>query len=377
MLSPFTLTNGTVLRPQGTLESGAVHIAGEQILAESADGAEVLDCSGLFVLPGIVDVHGDAFETELFPRRGVEMDFALAMGSVDRQLIGNGITTAFHGLTVSWEPGARSIAAARKFMDNLPGLRRSLVADHRVQLRWEVFAHDVIDDVARWLAQKPTPALAFNDHSTETLRAMENGEQASLAKWAERAGVSLTEYMRSAAALSETGPNVEAKIREVAAMGRAAGAMMLGHDEGSPEERDTNRGIGLSVSEFPLHTETARAAVKASEHVVLGGPNVLRGASHKGFMSAEGAVRDGLCTVLASDYYYPSLMHGVEALVQRGIRDLSAAWALISSNPAKAMGLSDRGSLEPGKRADLVLLDTTGPWRIRHVIAGGRLSSFG
>lgn len=377
MLSPFTLTNGTVLRPQGTLESGAVHIAGEQILAESADGAEVLDCSGLFVLPGIVDVHGDAFETELFPRRGVEMDFALAMGSVDRQLIGNGITTAFHGLTVSWEPGARSIAAARKFMDNLPGLRRSLVADHRVQLRWEVFAHDVIDDVARWLAQKPTPALAFNDHSTETLRAMENGEQASLAKWAERAGVSLTEYMRSAAALSETGPNVEAKIREVAAMGRAAGAMMLGHDEGSPEERDTNRGIGLSVSEFPLHPETARAAVKASEHVVLGGPNVLRGASHKGFMSAEGAVRDGLCTVLASDYYYPSLMHGVEALVQRGIRDLSAAWALISSNPAKAMGLSDRGSLEPGKRADLVLLDTTGPWRIRHVIAGGRLSSFG
>ena len=32
-----------------------------------------------------------------------------ALAAVDRQLVANGITTAFHGLTVSWEPGLRCL----------------------------------------------------------------------------------------------------------------------------------------------------------------------------------------------------------------------------------------------------------------------------
>ena len=168
MKTPVCLTAGQVLTPQGGLEIADLHIADGLIVESPAADCLRIDCRGYCVLPGIVDVHGDAFELELHPRPGVDIAFPIAMGSVDRQLLANGITTAFHGLTVSWEPGARSLAAGRRFMDGLEALRPCLTADHRVQLRWETFAHEAVDDLARWLARHPTPAIAFNDHTTST-----------------------------------------------------------------------------------------------------------------------------------------------------------------------------------------------------------------
>lgn len=109
----------------------------------------------------------------------------------------------------------------------------------------------------------------------------------------------------------------------------------------------------------------------------MGGPNAVRGGSHKGSMSAENAIRDGVCTVLASDYYYPSLLHAAERLVRRGVRSMSEAWSLVSHNPATAMGLKDRGKIRIGDRADLAVVDCSGDWRLVHTIVGGTIASFG
>jgi alpha-D-ribose 1-methylphosphonate 5-triphosphate diphosphatase len=96
-----------------------------------------------------------------------------------------------------------------------------------------------------------------------------------------------------------------------------------------------------------------------------------------GALSAEEAIGDGLCTVLASDYYYPSLLHAAERLVDRGVADLDRAWSLVSRNAADAMGLDDRGVIEIGRRADIAVVDCSGPWRLVHTIAGGCVTSFG
>ena len=127
----------------------------------------------------------------------------------------------------------------------------------------------------------------------------------------------------------------------------------------------------MTVCEFPFAAKVAEDAVANDEHLILGGPNVVRGGSHTSAMSAEDAISNGLCTVLASDYYYPSLLHAVESLVRRGVQTLPEAWQLISQNPAVAMGLSDRGSLEAGKRAYLVVVDCRDNRRVVHTIAGG------
>lgn len=377
MNTSYSLLGGQVLRPDGGLEIAEVHIADGRIVETPTAGAERIDCRGYQVLPGIVDIHGDAFELELYPRPGVEIPFPIAMGSVDRQLLSNGITTAFHGLTVSWEPGARGLPAARRFMEGLGAARARLLADHRVQLRWETFAHEAIGDIAAWLAAEPAPAIAFNDHTTETLETVKAGDRNTLDKWARRAGTDLESYVAAAEAARQNAPDVPAKVREVAGLARRHGAPMLAHDEASPAERAANRALGMRVSEFPLAPEVAAEAIAQGEHAVMGGPNVLRGGSHKGHMSAEDAVRGGLCNIVASDYYYPSLLHGAERLVARGVLALPGAWDLISRNPAAAMGLADRGTIEPGNRADLAVLDSNGPWRLVHTFAGGTPVSFG
>ena len=377
MKTSVTLTGGQVLGPDGDLSAIDVYIAEGQIVESPAVASEHIDCARYHVLPGIVDVHGDAFELELHPRPGVDIGFPIAMGSVDRQLAANGITTAFHGLTASWEPGARSLSAARCFMDNLQTLRPRLIADHRVQLRWETFAHDAIHDVAGWLTHNPTPAIAFNDHTTSTLETVKSGDTTKLEQWARKAGVTLDQYLAEIDAIERLTPEVPEKIRTVAELARRHSAIMLAHDEGTVSERAAHREMGMRISEFPLSPEVAADATSNGEHVVMGGPNAIRGGSQKGSLSAEDAIRDNLCTILASDYYYPSLFHGAERLVNRGVKSLEGAWGLVSQNPATAMGLHDRGTIEVGRRADIVVIDTSGPWRLVHVIAGGVLVSFG
>lgn len=377
MTKPISLLGGMVLLADGSSENADVHIDGGRIVGTPGANATVVDCQGRHVLPGIVDVHGDAFELELHPRPGVDIPFLIAIGSIDRQLVSNGITTAFHGLPLSWEPGARSLNAARRFMDDLAAHRPGLLADHNVQLRWETFAHEAIDDIVRWLGDRPTPALAFNDHTTSTLRAIQSGDPKSLEKWAQRAGVTLDQYVDCVSTIGHRAASVAAKVRQVSDLARNAGAVLLSHDDSTVGERAANRALGMQVCEFPLAADVAADAISNGEHVVMGAPNIIRGGSHKGHLSAEEAVREGHCTVLASDYSYPSLFHAAERVANRGLKSLGEAWAMISSNPASAMGLRDRGTIETGRRADLVVIDSTGPWRLLCTIAGGRAIRFG
>ena len=223
----------------------------------------------------------------------------------------------------------------------------------------------------------PAPAIAFNDHATPTLKTVKAGEQAKLEQWARRAGVPLERYLADVDAVESRMPEVPEKIRTVSDLARRHGAIMLAHDERAVSDRAAHRAMGMHISEFPLSPDVATDAVSNGEHVVMGGPNAIRGSSHKGFMSAEDAIRDGQCTILASDYYYPSLLHAAERLVNRGVTSLADAWALVSQNPAVAMGLDDRGGIEVGRRADLVVIDCAGPWRLVHAVVGGVLISFG
>lgn len=338
-------------------------------------GALTLDARGLLVLPGIVDVHGDAFERQLMPRPGVRFDTALALADTDRQLAASGITTAYHGLTLSWEPGLRSLDAGRAFMDGLAAARPGLRADHRVQLRWETFALDAEDAVAAWLGSEPRPALAFNDHTTSTADKLAAGRHAKIGEWASRAGLSVDGYVAEFRAAWARAPEVDGAVARLAGRAAATGAVVLSHDDRTHAERARYRALGARVAEFPLALEAAEDARAHGEHTVFGAPNVVRGGSHTGALDAAEMVAAGLCSILASDYHYPSLPAAVGRLAAgRGVA-LEAAWALVSAAPAEAMRLADRGRIAPGLRADIVLARATpdGRLAVEATIAAGRL----
>ena len=332
-----------------------------------------LDARGLLVLPGIIDLHGDAFERQLMPRAGVDFPIDVALLESDRQAVGNGITTVYHATTWSWEPGLRIGANAQLLLEAIERLRPRFAADTRFHLRQETYNLDAEACIRRWLSDRRVDLLAFNDHMDETVLGVANPRKR--ARMLERSGISSEAFDRLVADVASRGADVPDSIARLAAAARAAGIRMLSHDDRTPAVRQDFRALGVGIAEFPVNEETAREAAAAGDFIVFGAPNVVRGGSHIGWTRAADMIAKGLCSVLASDYYYPAPLLAAFRLAADGVLPLAAAWDLVSAAPAKAAGLSDRGVLAVGQRADVLLVDDAEPLRPRiiAVIAAGRL----
>jgi alpha-D-ribose 1-methylphosphonate 5-triphosphate diphosphatase len=338
-------------------------------LGEAGAAAATLDATGLLVLPGIVDLHGDAFERQIQPRPGVDFPLDLALRDTESQLLANGITTAFHGVTLSWEPGLRSLDGWRALLKALAAGR--WICDMRVHLRWEAFNLDALDVALADIAAGRVHLLAFNDHTPSILRKIE--DPVTGAKYSDRAGLSLVAFRDLAMRVGARADAVPAALERIGAAARAAGLPMASHDDATVEVRDGFRARGARICEFPMSEAVGQAARDAGDFVVMGSPNVVRGGSHMGWASAARLAEAGICTVLSSDYFYPAMLRAALTLAGRGVLDLAQAWALISANPAAAAGLDDRGAIAPGLRADLVLVDPQAE-RVVATIVGGQVA---
>jgi alpha-D-ribose 1-methylphosphonate 5-triphosphate diphosphatase len=361
-----SLLGGEILEASLAVEDGRIRESG-------LHGALKLDARGLLVLPGIVDLHGDAFERQMMPRPGVDFPIDIALVDSDRQIIANGITTVFHGTTWSWEPGLRSGDNAEKLIDAIEAMRPQLVADTRFHLRHETYNLDAEEQIGQWLAQGRVDLFAFNDHM-DIPTALRNKPR-KRATMVERTGLSDEAFDRLVEKVLSRGGEVQGSIGRLATIAREADVRMLSHDDKTPAERKAFRALGAAIAEFPVNEETAREAAAGGDAIVFGAPNVVRGGSHTGWTRAADMIAKGLCSVLASDYYYPAPLLAPFRLAADGVLPLARAWDLVSSAPARAADLSDRGSLAEGQRADIVLVDDRSGLRPRivAVIVAGRL----
>lgn len=374
----FTFEGAQVFLPGETAET-TVTVADGQIAEVGGPlQGEVIDARGLILAPALIDVHGDAFERQLMPRPGVYFPTATAVIDTDRQLAANGIATAYHAITLGWEPGLRDVSRGRDLMQAMQDLSPRLTVENRVQLRWETFAFDALDVIKWALAGPLLPSVAFNDHTSMTMRAYDVPVQdrafelspdfsiASLdddrmkkrtEKNARRAGLSEDDYISLLARVWARRAEVPDRVAEVANLARSAGAPLLSHDDTRAETRTFFRNLGAQIAEFPMVMEAAQAARAGGDQIVFGAPNAARGGSHIGSLGAGDMVEAGLCDALASDYFYPAMLAAIARLDAERRTDRSALWSLISKGPARAMNLHDRGDIAVGQRADLVLAD--------------------
>jgi alpha-D-ribose 1-methylphosphonate 5-triphosphate diphosphatase len=360
----------------GEIGDASLEIADGKISAVDGAAARTalnIDADGLLVLPGIIDLHGDAFERQMMPRPGVDFPIDVALIDSDRQAISNGITTVFHGTTWSWEPGLRSGDNARRLLETIEALRPQFAADTRFHLRHETYNLDAEAEIVGWLSARRIDLLAFNDHMDSTVGNLTKPQKRS--RMVERSGLSDRAFDALVERVVGRAQHVPASIARLAEAARAAGVRMLSHDDNTPAMRQSFRAQGVAIAEFPINEETAREAAEAGDFIVFGAPNVVRGGSHTGWTKASDMIAKGLCSVLASDYYYPAQLLAAFRLVADGVLALPAAWNLISAAPARAAGLADRGVLGAGHRADLILVDDEQPLRPRivAVISAGRL----
>ncbi|MEM9715882.1 MAG: alpha-D-ribose 1-methylphosphonate 5-triphosphate diphosphatase [Pseudomonadota bacterium] len=354
----------------GVLEDTDVHVAAG-LIAETGGGAEV-NLDGLLLLPGIVDLHGDAYDRHIAARRGAVQDMSRGYWNVDAEFGANGITTAILAQFYSWEGGMRGPDFARRMMSGLSKARPDLVTDMQLQMRLEVSMVDDFEDALDMIDAFGIRYVVFNDHLPRAaLRAGKRPPR--LNGTALKSGRNPEKHLAYMYEMLENEPREEAALTALAAQLQERGVRLGSHDDATIETRAAYRDMGVAIAEFPETAEVAEEATAKGEPVIIGAPNVVRGASHNGNASGRDLAVRGLVDALVSDYHYPSLIAAVEVLDREGFVPFEQAWSLVSSGPAAVLGLTDRGHIKPGLRADLTILDPE-TYRVLGTMSAGRWS---
>lgn len=363
------LVGADVLHDTGLERRGVLSLA-EGLVQDTSDAREV-DLTGYRILPGIIDLHGDGFERHVAPRRGAMKQMGEGIRATEAELAANGITTGVLAQFFSWEGGLRGPDFAAQVFAGLAEVADQLVTDLIPQLRFEIHQLDAYSDLPARIADWGVPYVVFNDHLPHD-RLAEGKKPPRLTGQALKAGRNPEKHFEMLLELHARRAEVPAALDALCDTLRAQGVRLGSHDDQTEADRACWRARGARISEFPETAEAAEAARAAGDHIILGAPNVVRGGSHKGNASAIELIAMGLCDALASDYHYPSPRRAALMLAKTGVLALEQAWALLASGPAHVLGLSDRGVLSAGKRADLVILDEAD--QVAATLSGGRFS---
>ncbi|UDL86944.1 alpha-D-ribose 1-methylphosphonate 5-triphosphate diphosphatase [Mesorhizobium sp. PAMC28654] len=315
------------------------------------------DMGGDFIIPGLVELHTDHLEGHYAPRPKVRWNPIAAVLAHDAQVATAGITTVLDALRVGMDEDAdltvtdiRKLAAAIEDSVQQDRLR----ADHFLHLRCEVSAPDCLQAFASFDGDDMVKLASLMDHAPGQ-RQFVNLE--TYASYYQRK-LKLTDRdfklfceKRMTESAANSGPNRAA----IAAACRERGIVLASHDDATVGHVDEAIEQGVRVAEFPTTEAAARASKEAGLGVLMGAPNVMRGSSHSGNVSARTLAGEGLLDILSSDYIPFSLIQSAFFLgdMVDGI-SLPRAVAMVSKNPADAIGLTDRGVIEQGRRADLV-----------------------
>ena len=361
------LTGAQILRPGGLVPD--VVSLSDGVFVETPQNRRI-DLSGYWVLPGIIDLHGDGFERHLAPRRGAVRNLGAGLVATEAELAANGITTAVMAQFYSWEGGVRSPEFALAFLSAWSDMAGHFDTDLSVQLRFETHMLDHYTRFYDLVCRFQVPYVVFNDHLPH--RSLAAGKKPPrLTGQALKSCRNPQEHLRLLAEMHSRSSEVPAALQVLSRRLQARETLLGSHDDADAAADALARGLGAIVSEFPETEAAAEAAATTQRSVVLGAPNVVRGGSHNGNVSAADMARRKLCCALASDYHYPSLRFAALALAED--IGLTRAWGLISSGPARILGLSDRGALEIGMRGDFVVLDPDSQ-RVMATFAKGRPS---
>lgn len=365
---PLRLIGASVLR-DGEMQKRSVALAGGVI---SKGPLPEIDLSGYLILPGIIDLHGDAFERHIAPRPSAPFPIATGLHATDRDAAANGVTTAWLAQRWSWEGGHRGPDMAEDIMAALSSLRPHLMTDLRLQLRVETHTVDTADRLLAAVRRYGIDYVIFNNHLDEALM-LAQSRPADLVLWAAKAGRSAEAQLALVEAARKQSPQVPRYLCRLAEAFDTLGVHYGSHDDPDGETRERFSMIGARICEFPTARSAAALARAVNDPVLMGAPNVARGGSQSGNIAATDLIRRGLCDALVSDYYYPAMAQAAFRLVDHGLMELPAAWAMISARPAQILHLADRGVIDYGKRADLCIVNEA-TRQVEATLVAGRLT---
>jgi alpha-D-ribose 1-methylphosphonate 5-triphosphate diphosphatase len=314
------------------------------------------DLEGDFLLPGLVELHTDNFERHLMPRPKVRWPEMPALLGHDAEVAAAGITTVFDALGVGdCDPEAMRAQDMSTVLEAIREASRSgsLRADHRLHVRAELPAPNVLDRFEPFRGDPLLGLISLMDH-TPGQRQWENLEQARI-YYTGRKGWSDERFDRQVSESREMQDRYAVPHRQhFVSFAARHGIPIASHDDTRPQHVEQACSEGVTIAEFPTTLAAARVAREKGLSIVMGAPNVVRGGSHSGNIAAVTLAREDLLDTLSSDYVPASLLMAVFRVAEEAGWGLPRAVASVSRNPARSVGLDDRGEILQGQRADLV-----------------------
>ena len=351
------IRNGKIVTPSDVIENGRVVVAGDRIVrVDRVEGSAstidtTIDATGRVLMPGLVDLHGDDIEGHFAPRSGAETNPLTALATADRMNLLHGVTTKFHALAFeeapdddrSLENAARLARAIERGADTL--------ADNRVHARCELVdasaaaVEELMEEVDIDLVSVMHHAPGDGQYDAESFKRHYVEDR----NWPADVAEAAAEERNGMDDLSRNH-----RIARIVELARGVGAPLASHDDECRADVELMAGHGAAISEYPLTLDAARCAKELGLATVMGAPNLVRGGSLWNNLSAREAIETGVLDALCSDYHPASLL--AAPFVDTG-ESLSTRVNRVTRNPANIAGLHDRGRIEVGARADLVVVD--------------------
>ena len=357
MQSDLVIRNARIVLADEVIEGSLAVEDGLISAVDLSHASSGIDFAGDYLIPGLVELHTDHLENHYHPRPSVYWDPMAALQAHDTQIAGSGITTVFDALRIGSDvemPGMGDHVDVLLGAITAAAADGRLRADHKVHLRCELPAHDVVDHFERFCGLPIVKLASVMDHTPGQRQYQTVGKFREY--YMERMRFTEAEMDAFIADRHDEQARYSDKHRKaILRRGRAAGVAFASHDDATPEHVAESVADGVSIAEFPTTLIAAEASHQAGLAVLMGAPNVVRGKSHSGNISATDLARAHLLDVLSSDYVPFALLQAAFVLPQRAEEvSLPEAVAMVSRNPARAVGLDDRGEIAVGKRADFV-----------------------
>ncbi|RIV23376.1 alpha-D-ribose 1-methylphosphonate 5-triphosphate diphosphatase [Fibrisoma montanum] len=374
------LYNASIITPHRLIRNGYVHLTGGKIMTigegtlDYLSVQESIDAKGAYLLPGLIDLHTDAIDAEISPRRSADFPIDVAFRELERRMSGCGITTVYHSLHLGYtaaENNAQSKYSRREIFERVYALtRQRTLINNKIHLRFELSGIDAFETACDLLQKGYVDLLSVMDHTPGQGQVSVD----SFIRMAVRQGMSEAEAWLDLAEKQATPTLSPDQLNTLLDLARIRSVAVASHDDDTAEKVDEMYAAGIRICEFPVSMEAARRGKERGMYVIGGSSNVLRGGSLSGNLGVETAIRAGVIDSLCSDYYPPSLLHAVFRLAGNGLA-LPEAVRLATLHPARAVGIDSlTGSIETGKQADLILVDLSeGTPLVTHTFVNGHL----
>jgi alpha-D-ribose 1-methylphosphonate 5-triphosphate diphosphatase len=363
-MTEIILTNGRIVTADAEFEGTVVVRDGRiaEVQRSRSQAAGAVDLEGDTLIPGLVELHTDNMEKHFAPRPGVKWPSLSAVMVHDTQVAAAGITTVFDSLSLGDVRGdtdrvqnrTRMVEAICQASD-----RRITRAEHRLHLRCEVTPDDAVEAVDKWIDLPLVGLLSVNDHTPGQRQFLDADKlkQYYMGKFL-MTEQQFVEFHARSVDLHQR--NAARHRQAIVSRAQARALPLASHDDATRAHVQEAVDNGMTIAEFPTTWEATEASREAGLAVLVGAPNLVLGGSHSGNIAAIDVIRAGQADILSSDYVPASLIEGVFKLPRESNIALPDAVRLASLNPARAVGLNDRGEIARDKRADLVRVRLAG-----------------